>query len=128
MRSTSSTSWYRGPAGAPDVPVRVYTPRELGAPCPGIVYFHSGGWVLGSMDAERVPAASAALDVGAVVVSVEYRLAPENPYPAAVDDCYAALEWTGRRCRPARGGPRPGGGDGHQRRRRVGRGGRADVP
>jgi acetyl esterase/lipase len=52
---------------------------------------HGGGFVIGSIDAEHAGAALTAIDTGAVVVSVEYRLAPEHPYPAGLDDCYAAL-------------------------------------
>lgn len=85
-----------GPPGAPDVRVRVYTPVGAGhhrCSLPAVLYLHSGGWVFGSLDAEHLPAAAVAVEVGALVVSVEYRLAPEDPYPAAVQDGYAALEW-----------------------------------
>jgi acetyl esterase len=84
------------PAGAegPELRVRVYAPLGYERPLPGVLYFHSGGFVLGSIEAEHARAAWLALSVGAVLVSVEYRLAPEHPYPAALDDCYAALCWT----------------------------------
>ena len=65
----------------------------LRRPLPGVLYIHSGGFVLGSIEGEHARAASLALGVGAVLVSVEHRLAPEHPYPAALDDCYAALCW-----------------------------------
>jgi acetyl esterase/lipase len=83
------------PAGAhgPEVRVRVYSPLGFQRPLPGVLYIHSGGFVLGSIEGEHARAASLALAVGAVVVSVEHRLAPEHRYPAAVDDCYAALCW-----------------------------------
>jgi acetyl esterase/lipase len=83
------------PAGAhgPEVRVRVYTPLGFQRPLPGVLYIHSGGFVLGSIEGEHARAASLALSVGAVLFSVEYRLAPEHPYPAALDDCYAALCW-----------------------------------
>jgi acetyl esterase len=79
--------------GDPDVAVRVYRPRgaSSGALLPGIVMIHGGGFVIGSVAAEHAGAALTAIDAGAVVVSVEYRLAPEHPYPAGVHDCYAAL-------------------------------------
>jgi acetyl esterase/lipase len=80
-------------AGGPDVRVRVYTPNAIQRPLPGVLYMHSGGFVLGSVDGEHAAAAALALSVGAVLVSVEYRLAPEHRYPAALDDCYAALCW-----------------------------------
>ena len=81
-------------AAAGDVPVRVYSPADQDGPLPGLVYMHGGGFVLGSAemfsgDAERIAA-----EVGAVVVSVDYRLAPEHPFPAPIEDCYAALTWT----------------------------------
>jgi acetyl esterase len=83
-----------GHDGSPDVPVRVYRPATAtGTLMPGVVMIHGGGFVIGSVDAEHAGAAAVALDTGGVVVSVEYRLAPEHPYPAALEDCYAALCW-----------------------------------
>lgn len=86
-----------GAPGGPDVAVRLYRPGTAtpiaGRGLPAVLYLHSGGWVFGSVDAEEAPAATVALDVGALVVSVDYRLAPEHPYPAAVEDGYAALVW-----------------------------------
>ncbi|MBB2910498.1 acetyl esterase/lipase [Streptosporangium becharense] len=82
-----------GPDGAPDVPVRIYTPIGVEGPLPAALYFHSGGFVVGSVEAEHADAAGFALAADAVVVSVDYRLAPENPYPSALEDCYAALVW-----------------------------------
>jgi acetyl esterase len=75
-------------AGA--VPVRVYRPA-LQPPVPTIVYFHGGGFVIGDLDTHEGVCRLLCNDVGAVVVSVDYRLAPEHRYPVAVDDCYAAL-------------------------------------
>ena len=77
--------------GDPDVGARVYRPRSAASPVPGIVMIHGGGFVIGSVEAEHAGAALMAIDSGAVVVSVEYRLAPEHPYPAGLHDCYAAL-------------------------------------
>ncbi|HVM08186.1 MAG TPA: alpha/beta hydrolase [Acidimicrobiales bacterium] len=79
-----------GPAG--DVPVRVYTPEGSG-PFPVVVYFHGGGWTIGSIDSHDPVTRRMAAEAGAVVVSVEYRLAPEHPFPAAVDDSLAAFDW-----------------------------------
>jgi acetyl esterase len=80
--------------GDPDVRVRVYRPRARPAgPVPGVVMIHGGGFIIGSVEAEHGGAAMTALSTGAVVVSVEYRLAPEHPYPAAVHDCYSALRF-----------------------------------
>jgi acetyl esterase len=83
-----------------DVPVRVYVP--LGDPAgpdgpeeprPVLVYLHGGGWTIGSIETHDNTCRSLANGSGAVVVSVDYRLAPEHPYPAALDDCEAALRW-----------------------------------
>lgn len=83
-----------GPAGDPDVPVRIYVPHERAAtPTPAILYIHGGGFFVGSIDTEHGGSAALARELGVVVVSVEYRLAPEHPYPAGLEDCYAALEW-----------------------------------
>jgi acetyl esterase/lipase len=80
--------------GDPEVPVRVYRPAAAeGTRVPGILMIHGGGFVIGSVEAEHAGAALTAIDTGAVVVSVEYRLAPEHPYPAALHDCYAALSF-----------------------------------
>ena len=82
-----------GPDGAPDITVRVYRPIDASGPLPGIYFIHGGGMVLGDLDDEHPAAELLCEQVGAVVVSVQYRLAPEHPYPAAVEDCYAGLEW-----------------------------------
>jgi acetyl esterase len=79
-----------GPAG--DIPVRVYTPNGT-APFPLLVYFHGGGWVLGGIDTHDGTCRSLANGAGCVVVSVDYRLAPEHRYPAAAEDCCAATQW-----------------------------------
>lgn len=81
---TQSTS------ATPDVPVRVYRPRQ---PQGAVIWLHGGGWVLGDLDTESPWAGRIALDTGALVVSVGFRLSPENPYPAALDDVYAVLTW-----------------------------------
>ncbi len=79
-----------GPAG--DIPVRIYVPhgqRTRGV----LVYFHGGGWVIGDIETVDRPCRSIANAADVVVVSVDYRLAPEHPQPAAFDDCYAATAW-----------------------------------
>jgi acetyl esterase/lipase len=83
---------FDGPAGT--LPLRVYRPRGGGAaPRPLVVNFHGGGFVFGSLDQSDWMCSNVAATVGAVVVSVDYRLAPSHPFPAAVDDAYATLEW-----------------------------------
>lgn len=83
-----------GPAGAPPVNVRIYAPAHRDGALPGLVHLHGGGFVAGSVEQSDQDCIHIAASCDAVVVSVEYRLAPENPYPAGVDDCYAALLWT----------------------------------
>ncbi|MFF9351286.1 alpha/beta hydrolase [Streptomyces sp. NPDC014734] len=74
----------------PDVPVRIYRPeRARGA----VVWMHGGGWVVGTLDTEDHWAARIAAASGALVISVAYRLAPENPFPGALDDVHAVLAW-----------------------------------
>ncbi|SES20470.1 Acetyl esterase/lipase [Lentzea xinjiangensis] len=83
-----------GPAGAPDVPVRIYSPAGRRNPVPGLLYVHGGGFVLGDLDMVHAHVVRLVDELGVVVVSVDYRLAPEHPFPAPVEDCYAALLWT----------------------------------
>ena len=82
-----------GPAGAPVVPVRLYRPRHANGPVPALVWIHGGGMIIG--DAVQDQRANLALvrGLGIAVASVDYRLAPEHPFPAPLDDCYAALRW-----------------------------------
>jgi acetyl esterase/lipase len=75
----------------PAVPVRIYRPH--GAPGGAIVWLHGGGFVMGDLDTEHPWAARLADGSGVTVISVGYRLAPENPFPAALDDAYAVLTW-----------------------------------
>ncbi len=91
-----------GPAG--DLPVRVYTPAGDG-PKPVIVYFHGGGWVIGDLDVCDNPVRRIANRTGAVVVSVDYRLAPEHVYPAAFDDSFAATAWVAEHAAELGGDP-----------------------
>jgi acetyl esterase/lipase len=79
--------------GDPDVGVRVYRPRDRPGPVPGVLMIHGGGFIIGNVESEHASAAMTAMQTGAVVVSVEYRLAPEHPFPAGVHDCYSALRF-----------------------------------
>jgi acetyl esterase/lipase len=84
-----------GPEGAPPVPVRVYAPADAPPPNgrPALLDIHGGGFVVGSIEMEHAFASGAARTLDAVIVAVEYRLAPEHPFPAGLEDCYAALSW-----------------------------------
>jgi acetyl esterase len=78
------------------IPARVYTPRTLRqsdglAPC--LVFFHGGGWVIGDLDSHDVACRKLADEGQLIVISVDYRLAPEDKFPAAVDDAFAATAW-----------------------------------
>jgi acetyl esterase/lipase len=84
-----------GRDGDPDITVRVYRPVGVEGTLPGIFFIHGGGMVLGDLDSEILTCELLSEQIGAVVVSTDYRKAPENPYPAAVNDCYASLEWVG---------------------------------
>jgi acetyl esterase len=88
-----------GPAGA--IPARVYEPTE--DPAGTVVYFHGGGWVIGTLDTWDTVLRSLAVESGARVVSVDYRLAPEHRFPAATDDALAATRWASSEL--AGGGP-----------------------
>jgi acetyl esterase len=79
-----------GPAG--DIPARVYAP-SVGAPLPAVMYFHGGGWVQGDLETHHGLCARLAQRAGVLVVAVDYRLAPEHKFPAAVEDCMAAYRW-----------------------------------
>lgn len=78
-----------------DIAVRVYTPAEAVGVEPGVLlWFHGGGWVMGDLETADATCRALANRAGAVVVSVDYRLAPEHPAPAAIEDCLTALAWT----------------------------------
>lgn len=78
-----------------EVPVRIYYPTKtsMDGKHPVCVFYHGGGFVLGSVDLYHAMVSKLARVTGQIIVSVEYRLAPEYPFPAAVNDCYAVLQW-----------------------------------
>ena len=80
----------QGPGGP--LPIRVYTP-QADAPLPILLFFHGGGWVLGSLDTEEDTCLALAKRTPCIALSVDYSLSPEHPYPSALEDCYAALLW-----------------------------------
>ncbi|GGL29411.1 alpha/beta hydrolase [Planomonospora parontospora] len=115
MRALDGFAEQRGPVvplpvvrdgSAGGVPVRVYRADDGDHPLPVIVYFHGGGWVFGSVARNDALARDLAVRTGAVVVSVDYRLAPEHPFPAAADDALAAVRDVF--ARPAAYGADPG--------------------
>jgi acetyl esterase/lipase len=79
--------------GAPDVRVLVYVPKGAPRPLGALLWIHGGGYVLGSADGDDVLVKTIVDRVGCAAVSVDYRLAPEAPFPAPVEDCYTALRW-----------------------------------
>jgi len=82
-----------GPQGAPAVGVRMYRPRSATGNIPVLVWMHGGGMILGNNLSEEESNAAFARELGIAVVSVDYRLAPQSTAPAAVEDCYAVVEW-----------------------------------
>jgi acetyl esterase len=94
-----------GPAGP--IPVRLYKPHETVPPRPLIVYYHGGGWVVGGLDTHDATCRHLADETNAAVLAIDYRLAPEHRFPAAVEDAVAAFEWAVREatsldCDPSR--------------------------
>jgi len=80
------------PVESGKITLRVYTPEKDGV-LPGLLYFHGGGWVVGSLDTHDSICRKLALGIRCVVVSVDYRLAPEHKFPTAAEDAYAATKW-----------------------------------
>ncbi len=82
-----------GAPGDPDVRIKIYRPGAGDGPLPGLLYIHGGGYILGSADMMDPALQQLVSELECVIVSVDYRLAPEHPYPAPLEDCYAALQW-----------------------------------
>ncbi|GJL59939.1 MAG: esterase [Nitrospirales bacterium] len=82
-----------GPEGAPPLPIRLYVSKDRTEAGPAFVNFHGGAFIMGDLESEHPRCLAMAAEGGAVSVGVDYRLAPENPFPAGVEDCYAALRW-----------------------------------
>ena len=83
-----------GPAGAPDISLLICRPTGVTAPTAALYNIHGGGMIIGDRRTGLAPTLEWAEELGAAVVSVEYRLAPETPHPGPVEDCYAGLVWT----------------------------------
>jgi acetyl esterase len=92
-----------------DIPVRIYWPPENAGAAddglPVVVFYHGGGWSIGDLDTHDPVARAHAVGVEAIVVSVDYRLAPEHPVPAGIDDSWAALRWVGEHAAELGGDP-----------------------
>lgn len=82
-----------GPEGAPAVPLRLYRPEQRADTVPALLHIHGGGFVIGDLDSELGICLALCRNLGIVVVSVDYRLAPETPYPGGLEDCFCALNW-----------------------------------
>ena len=94
------------PGAAGPIKARVYNPEpEASALLPVLVYFHGGGWCLGSIESHDALARDLAKQANIVVVSVDYRLAPEHKFPAGLEDCYAALLWVSKHAKMLRADP-----------------------
>jgi acetyl esterase len=91
-----------GPRG--EIPIRIYTPTGDG-PFPVLVFFHGGGWVVCNLDTHDNVCRSLANGADCIVVSVDYRLAPEHKFPAAPEDCYAATQWVAENATRLNGDP-----------------------
>ena len=91
-----------------DIPVRIYWPpqaEDADTPLPVVVFYHGGGFALGDLDTHDPVTRAHAVGAEAIVVSVGYRLAPEHPFPAGVNDCWAALQWVGEHAAELGGDP-----------------------
>jgi acetyl esterase/lipase len=85
--------YVRSQDGQQDIRLRVYKPQPLAAPAPVLVWLHGGGFIVGSPEQDDAYAFELTQALGIVVVSVDYRLAPQHPFPTPLDDCYTALQW-----------------------------------
>ncbi|MCH1625816.1 alpha/beta hydrolase [Fredinandcohnia sp. SECRCQ15] len=90
---TISDQLIPGPEGAEEVRVRIYEPIEKKGILPGLLWIHGGGYVMGTPDSDDALCQRFVSEAECIVVSVDYRLAPEHPYPVPLEDCYAALTW-----------------------------------
>jgi acetyl esterase/lipase len=90
---TSKDQFAPGAEGDPAVRVRVYRPNDQPNQLPALLWIHGGGYVMGDIDQDDRLMKQLVKRIGCVAVSVDYRLAPEHPFPAPVEDCYAGLKW-----------------------------------
>ncbi|MDG5789876.1 alpha/beta hydrolase [Evansella sp. AB-P1] len=115
---TITNKYIPGPSGAPDIQLRIYKPTEHDEFLPGILWIHGGGYMFGKVESDDYLCQKFVSEARCVVVSVDYRLAPENPFPAPLEDCYTSFLWLHEkaqelsvdRSRIAIAGPSAGGG------------------
>jgi len=88
-----SESWIPGRGGQPDVRILLYRPTSAVHPLPALLHVHGGGFVMGSAETMELRHRHFVREIGCIVVTVDYRLAPETPFPGPVEDCYTALLW-----------------------------------
>ena len=88
---TMTTHTYAGPDG--ELSLRLYRPRGTPSTGPGLIYIHGGGMIMGDLDSQDENMRKAATTLGMPIASIDYRKAPEHPYPAAPEDCYAGVCW-----------------------------------
>jgi len=88
---TVSVHTYSGPGG--DLSLRLYRPHDAASLGPGLIYIHGGGMIMGDLDSQDENMREAATALGIPIASIDYRKAPEHPYPAAPEDCYAGVCW-----------------------------------
>ncbi|MEP2783806.1 MAG: alpha/beta hydrolase [Pseudoruegeria sp.] len=82
-----------GADGTPDIPIRIYMPNGRSEPGPSFVNFHGGGFLMGDLESEHINCMNMVRKAGCVAIGVDYRLAPEHPFPAGFDDCYQSYLW-----------------------------------
>ena len=88
---TVSNHAYAGPDG--DLSLRLYQPQSASVPAPGLIYIHGGGMIMGNLESQDEVLKITASELGIPIASIDYRKAPEHPYPAAPEDCYAGVCW-----------------------------------
>ncbi|MFG1934137.1 alpha/beta hydrolase [Mycobacterium sp. NPDC048908] len=99
IRASERLLWSRTPKDvevltiAEDVGIRLFRPQGVTGPTPALLWIHGGGYVIGKAAQDDALCRRYARELGVIVASVDYRLAPEHPYPAPLEDCYAALQW-----------------------------------
>lgn len=90
---TIENVWVPGPPGAPGIRVRKYEPAQRAPGSPALLWIHGGGYIIGMPEQSDTVCGRFAKELGILVIAVDYRLAPEHPFPAPLEDCYAALSW-----------------------------------